>query len=130
MYKNAGLAATTEEENLIPGSNVRPADVFIDNFPGSGNGLVIDITITDSTTVYPRDSLACRRRRAASAGICALERERYKRRARATPDGPTMQERLQNRGYKFQPIGMEADGAVGASWCKFIQKSVRSHTNA
>ena len=116
MYRSAGLVARTEVKDMLPDNGDIPGDIVVEGMPNTGNGLVIDVTVTDSRTITEGDSLVSLQRRASTVGVEAREKEESKRNKKGGVGNERMQDRVRAIGYNFCPIAFEVDGAVGDTW--------------
>ena len=122
MCRSAGVDAKMEVQNVFAENADVPGDIVCYNMPNMGNGLVIDVTITDSRLVPQGASLANIQRKASTVGVQARAKENFKRNEKNKPGDPTMEERVSGIGYHFKPVGLEVDGAVGDSWSYILKK--------
>ena len=109
MYRSAGLVARTEVKDMLPDNGDIPGDIVVEGMPNTGNGLVIDVTVTDSRTITEGDSLVSLQRRASTVGVEAREREDFKRNKKGGAGNVRMQDRVRAIGYRFCPIAFEVE---------------------
>ena len=122
MYRSAGLVARTEVKDMLPDNGDIPGDIVVEGMPNTGNGLVIDVTVTDSRTITEGDSLVSLQRRASTVGVEAREKEESKRNKKGGVGNERMQDRVRAIGYNFCPIAFEVDGAVGDTWSRNLKQ--------
>ena len=104
--------ARTEEPNLLPGGQQRPADVLYIGIGKQGRDLAVDTTIVSTLTSGRSQSV--RTSRGNTVGLSAKEAEKRK--------NVKYKERLQAVGIDFIPVGFETSGAQGSGFRAVIKK--------
>ena len=127
MCNDANLAAGLEPKGLVPGSRMKPADVFVECWTADEGftACAIDVVTTDAESNLTKTTKpSVRRQRENISGIQARSSDNSKRCKKLVGvDGdPTIQEYLKARDIKFVPFAVEGTGAFGPAVRPFIKQ--------
>ena len=126
MCRDAGVVTQLETRNLLRGTAEKPADILALGIGNQGRDVAHDVAIVD-----PQEGAATAelQRRAYMTSLAARRREAQKRDKRLEAGGPTMEERLRQRGIDCIPLIFEVDGATTGTWARYLNKlSEIAHT--
>ena len=125
MCVAAGCAATIERPFLVPGTELRPADVLLIGGLDGARDLAVDVTLRSALSKTSLATRAKQLRAATMVGVAARAAEHDKRCA-VVEHGPyqgcTVVEALDKQDIDFLPLAFEVTGAAGDSWQTFISK--------
>ena len=127
MCNAANLVVSVEKRGLVPGTRMKPADVYIDCWSANEGftACAIDVVTTDAeSNLTANTQPSVRRQRENVSGIQARSADQRKRRKKLEgfAGTPTIQEYLQAREIKFVPFAVEGTGAFGPAVRPFIKQ--------
>jgi hypothetical protein len=103
---------------LLRGTAEKPADILALGIGNQGRDVAHDVAIVDPQEGAETAEL---QRRAYMTSLAARRREAQKRDKRLEAGGPTMEERLRQRGIDCIPLIFEVDGATTGTWTRYLR---------